>query len=180
MRKITLEEQEVLFASECKLINLKYEYKGYTGNEKFAIITELSEEELKQKYPDIIERYVPFLLLSMKHGEVIAEAHRNDDKFAKRAKRHGSLFDINDGCFEEHHPELAVNDDIIEAIEFEEQIDQLYEYINRLDETLKRRLTKHYLEEKSMTQIALEEGVSRVAIKKSITLAIKKLKKFYE
>ena len=54
--KLTLTEQEELFAKDCKRINLKYEYDGYTGTEKWAIITELTEEELWDKYPDIIGR----------------------------------------------------------------------------------------------------------------------------
>ena len=44
--KLTLAEQEELFAKDCKLINLKYEYSGYTGDERCAIITELSVKEL--------------------------------------------------------------------------------------------------------------------------------------
>ncbi len=39
-----LNNQEELFARDCKLINLKYEYDGYTGTEKWAIITELMKE----------------------------------------------------------------------------------------------------------------------------------------
>ena len=53
--------QEELFARDCKLMNLKYEYDGYTGTEKWAVITELTEEELWDKYPDIISRYTPFV-----------------------------------------------------------------------------------------------------------------------
>lgn len=34
--KLTLTEQEELFAKDCKLINLKYEYNGYTGDEKWV------------------------------------------------------------------------------------------------------------------------------------------------
>ncbi len=52
---LTLAEQEELFAKDCKLINLKYEYNGYTGDEKWAIITELSVKELWEKYPLVIE-----------------------------------------------------------------------------------------------------------------------------
>ena len=52
MTKLTLEQQELLFANDCKLINLRYEYHGYTGTEKWAIVTELAEEELWVKYPD--------------------------------------------------------------------------------------------------------------------------------
>ena len=49
--KLTLTEQEELFVKDCKLINLKYEYNGYTGAERWAIITELSVKELWEKYP---------------------------------------------------------------------------------------------------------------------------------
>lgn len=52
MTKLTLEQQELLFANDCKLINLRYEYHGYTGTEKWAIVTELAEEELWVKYPE--------------------------------------------------------------------------------------------------------------------------------
>ena len=49
--KLSLTEQEELFVKDCKLINLKYEYNGYTGAERWAIITELSVKELWEKYP---------------------------------------------------------------------------------------------------------------------------------
>ena len=65
MKKLTVNEQEELFAQDCKLINLRYEYSGFTGTEKWAIITELSEEALWDKYPDVISRYTPFIFLSM-------------------------------------------------------------------------------------------------------------------
>ena len=48
---LTLAEQEELFAKDCKLINLKYEYNGYTGDEKWAIITELSVRALGEVSP---------------------------------------------------------------------------------------------------------------------------------
>ena len=85
--KLTLTEQEELFAKDCKLINLKYEYNGYTGDEKWAIITELSVKELGEKYPFVIERYSPFVHLSIAQGEVIDDANRNEDKYAKRSSR---------------------------------------------------------------------------------------------
>ena len=83
MKKLTVNKQEELFAQDCKLINLRYEYSGFSGMEKWAIITELSEEALWDKYPDVISRYTPFILLSMAQGEVISESHRNNDKYEK-------------------------------------------------------------------------------------------------
>ena len=46
MTKLILEQQQLLFANDCKLINLQYEYYGYTGTEKLVIVTELAEEKL--------------------------------------------------------------------------------------------------------------------------------------
>ena len=103
MTKLTLEEQEVLFAKDCKLINLRYEYRGYTGTEKWAIVTELAEEELWVKYPDVIRRYTPFILLSMAQGEVIDEGHKNDDKYIKRAKRTFDVYGYEDDISELFH-----------------------------------------------------------------------------
>lgn len=177
MRKLTLQEQELNFAGECKLINLKYEYTGYTGTENFAIISELSEEELNQKYPDIIGRYVPFILLSMKHGEVIAEAHRNDDKFAKRAKRNGNAFDTKDEDFEVHHPEV-ISDTLEDEVFLSLEIEQLHKAINKLNDVQKNRLIKHFFEGKTMREIAMEEQVSVSTIHKSISAAIDNLRKF--
>lgn len=103
MAKFTLTEQEELFAKDCMLINLLYEYSGFTGYEKWAIVTELSEKELKSKYPDVIRRYTPFVLLSVAQGEVITDYQNAEAKERMGKLRFGHPFDINDGEFEEHH-----------------------------------------------------------------------------
>ena len=101
--KLTLTEQEELFAKDCKLINLKYEYNGYTGDERWAIITELSVKELWEKYPLVIERYSPFVHLSIAQGEVIDDANRNEDKYAKRSSAHLTAMDMTMKC---HHSSI--------------------------------------------------------------------------
>ena len=69
MAKSQLDVLKEHFQSECKVINLKYEYEGYIGVEQWAVITELSEKELFEKYPDIISRCIPFVLLSVEQGK---------------------------------------------------------------------------------------------------------------
>ena len=254
MTKLTLEQQELLFANDCKLINLRYEYHGYTGTEKWAIVTELAEEELWVKYPDVIRRYTPFILLSMAQGEVIDESYRNNDKYEKRAKRtidvygyeddiseqfhrelitpfvdpfeqaeeelwvkypdvirrytpfillsmaqgeviteyqnyearermrrllFGHAFDINDGEFEVHHPELAVDTDPIEEIMLKDNIKRLREVLCYLSETQKRRVFKYFFYNKTLEKIADEEGVDFTSVRESVNSAIKKLRKFF-
>ena len=107
-----LDEQ---FKYECKVINLSYEYPGYTGKEKWAIITDLTEKELIEKYDEIISSYKPFILLFSLFGSVRADYIRNEDKFSKRAKRSISIFDFSEET-EEHHTEIASNELEEEAI----------------------------------------------------------------
>lgn len=44
------------FKLDCKIINLKYEYPGYKGDIRWAIVSELTEEELLAKYPEEIKK----------------------------------------------------------------------------------------------------------------------------
>lgn len=192
MTKLTLTEQEELFARDCKLINLKYEYTNYTGKEKWAVVTELTEKELRKKYPDIIKRYTPFVLLSMAQGEVINEADRNDDKYEKRAKRTLDVYGYEDDISEQFHRELITPfADPFEQAE-EERLEIEREQLRRMEiakvrkvlammkPIQKERLCKVVLLGLSSRKIAQEEGVNYSAVDKSIAAAIKNFKKYYE
>ncbi len=192
MTKLTLTEQEELFAKDCKLINLRYEYTNYTGKEKWAVITELTEKELRKKYPDIIKRYTPFVLLSMAQGEVINESDRNDDKYEKRAKRTLDVYGYEDDISEQFHRELITPfADPFEQAE-EEQLEIEKEQLRRMEiakvrkvlemmkPIQKERLCKVVLMGLSSRKIAQEEGVNYSAVDKSIAAAIKNFKKYYE
>lgn len=174
--KFALAEQQELFAKDCKLIDLHYEYENYTGKEKWAIVTELSENELKSKYPDVIRRYTPFVLLSVAQGRVITEYQNAEAKERMRKLRFGHPFDINDGEFEEHHPELSTGDDIVEQLCLKEEKQCIRRAIDKLTDTQKRRVIAYFFENKSSREIAIEEGVNYSKIEKSINLALKKLK----
>ena len=192
MTKLTLTEQEELFAKDCKLINLRYEYTNYTGKEKWAVVTELTEKELRKKYPDIIKRYTPFVLLSMAQGEVINEADRNDDKYEKRAKRTLDVYGYEDDISEQFHRELITPfaDPFEQAEEerFEIEKEQLRrmeiakvrKVLEMMKPIQKERLCKVVLMGLSSRKIAQEEGVNYSAVDKSIAAAIKNFKKYYE
>jgi len=192
MTKLTLTEQEELFAKDCKLINLRYEYTNYTGKEKWAVVTELTEKELRKKYPDIIKRYTPFVLLSMAQGEVINEADRNDDKYEKRAKRTLDVYGYEDDISEQFHRELITPfADPFEQAEEERfeiekeqlrrmEIEKVRKVLAMMKPIQKERLCKVVLLGLSSRKIAQEEGVNYSAVDKSIAAAIKNFKKYYE
>jgi len=150
----TFEERKEEFNRECKTINLRFEYPNYTGSERYAIVTALSEKELLERYGDVIRRYYsPYLLLSEEHNKAIVEYQNIEAKYRMRNLRCGHAFDINDGEFEEHHPELAFEEDIVEKIDLKDNIEKLRRILKGLQEIQKRRIIAHFFYGKSFREI---------------------------
>ena len=149
------------FKNDCKVIRLDAEYPGYTGDTKYAIITDLTEEELIIRYPEEIKRYIPYVLLSREMGRAIREHHRNDEKFAKRTARYESVFIA---CTEEDEAlinSLSVEDEqtVLEAesdaLEAKQRIRNLCrEALKRLTPIQRDYLIRHYVCNESVSDIA--------------------------
>lgn len=167
-------ELELQFAADCKVIELKYEYRGYTGKERYGLITALSERELCGKYECLLESYVPYIVLDLAFAEVRDDFRRNEQKFEKRSKR-GHLFGIDDE-FDIHHPECA-SPDCLEQIISDDSHRELLEALEALTERQRRRIVAYYFDQKSLQEIAQCEGTSTQSIHESISLALSKLKK---
>lgn len=75
------------FKQDCKIINLAIEYSGYTGDIPYAVITDLTEDELNQRYGEELSVYRPFVILSRAMGLAIKEQQRNEEKYKKRTSR---------------------------------------------------------------------------------------------
>ena len=169
-----------------KVINLKYEYEGYGGNEKWAIISELSEKELYGLYPDEMRRYSPFLLLSVEQGKAIADFKLNEDKYRKRSINNEDYFGYSEGLTENLHTEAIVSD-FVEQQENEEYCKMREELKQRLfdqaiaslTEKQRRHLLLRYVEGKTSVEIAREEGISEQAVRKSTQTAIRKFAKIF-
>lgn len=179
------------FQSECKVINLKYEYKGYSGKEQWAIVTELSEKELLEKYAEELKSYIPFVLLSEEQGKVIFKSRRNDQKHKMRKARAADAFSYEDGVIEYFHKELISYTDPVEekeAIQEEQEkerlkaleIEKVRTALSLLKPIQRDRLVKNVCLNLSSRKIALQEGVNYSSVDKSIHAAKKNFKKIYE
>lgn len=183
---ITANERTDLFKKECKVINLRYEYEGYTGKEQWAVVSELSEKELFEKYPDEIRRYVPFVLLSVEQGTVIADYNRNEDKHRKRQINNGDAFGYEEGMTEHFHSEVVVPD-FLEQRELNEYYSQreeekmrlFVEAMTSLTEKQHKYLAMRYLKGMSAREIAAAEGVAHQVIDRHISAATKKVEKVF-
>ena len=56
------------FKADCKVIRLKYEYPGYTGTEKYAIISDLSYEQIVEKHAPVVKQYIHYSMNSKHAG----------------------------------------------------------------------------------------------------------------
>lgn len=184
----TFNKKSEEFKSECKLINLKYEYgNGYTGNEEWAIITELSEKELFEKYPEQIKEYIPFILLSMEQGKAITEFNQNEDKFRKRGKNNSDAFGYDDDITERFHPETIEPDfltkqelDEYDLQHYQKKMELIEKAIASLTEKQYKYLVARFIDGKSAREIAKEEGVSHQVIDRHLIAGIKKFENVFE
>ena len=165
-----IEEQ---FNQECTVIELKYEYPGYTGTEKYAIVTELSQAEIELFYSEQIRKYTPYLILSEEFLKIRNDYLLNEDKTVKRIKNKHDAYGYEDGEMEQYHSELALQDfsnSLIENI-------YLRELMGMLPEQQYRRIFQYYFEGRGLAEIAETEGVSHQSISKSIRAGLKLMKK---
>lgn len=170
---IALDEQ---FKDECKIIDLKYEYSGYTGTERYAVITKLTEKEILEKYPEQIEPYIPFMVLSPSFGKVRDTYRRNEKKHQARAARSVDAFSYNDEVIAAFHPELAGR-----TLEQEyARARFLLDIVQTLDEKQRRRVILYFFDGFTEREIAEMDGCSSAAIHYSIKLALKNLKKLLQ
>lgn len=167
-----LDEQ---FKNDCKVINLKYEYPGYTGTEQWAIITDLSENELTTRYSEQIAPYKPFIILPASFGDVRDDYRRNEKKHEMRAIRSIEPFNYDDDLIMVHHPELIV--DSFAVNDCDEQCQKVRNALSSLKPLQKQRIIKYFFDNKNTYEIADEEGCSHQAVCKSINAALQKLKK---
>lgn len=165
------------FKAHCKVIKMGYEYPGYTGREKYVIITDLNDAQITERYASIVDSYRPFLILSKAAGEVIADFNRNEDKFFKRMQR-DDCYGFEDGTTELHNAEIYTPDFTEEL--FAEKADSriVWAAFIKLTPMQKKYVKLHLFNGKTFTQIAKDEGKAIKTVQESYTAAIKKLKKF--
>jgi len=169
------------FKKDCKVIRLDAEYTGYTGDIRYALITDLTVEELSARYPDEIKRYIPYVLLSREMGRAIREHHRNDEKFAKRTARYESVFI---SCTEEEEAlirTLSVEDEqsLLDAESDAEEakqllIDRCRVALATLTPLQRDYLIRHYLYGIPCLEIARQDGKHHKSVQEVIQAARKK------
>lgn len=158
------------FKHDCRIVNMKKEYPGYTGEIMWMVVSDLTEEEIISRYPVEIKPYLPFIHMTREMFEPIIESDNNNRTYRRRSVLHEELYGYEDGIFERFHTQLITN-----------PFDQpdwtyLYEAIATLPVVQQRRIRMWAFDEMSIVEIAKAEETTWMAIKFSIECALKNLK----
>lgn len=174
-----VQELKEQFMQECTILDTKKEYSGYTGKEKYFIVTSLSESKLKRKYEGIVELFAPYLVLNKSFIDARADFKRNEDKHKKRAKRTEDIYGYVDGETEIFHKELVV-EELFEEFIISIQIDSVYKAAEMLPQIQKERFFMYYIYGISKRRIAEMHHVSHTAVNSSLAAAIKTIRSLLE
>lgn len=164
------------FREMCFPFLLEEEYPGWTGEEKWGIVTDFSEDALLEEYPKIMEALSPYLMLPSGYGEIRRE-YENNERRSRRAKESESLFGYDEDT-EVCHPAL-VSEDFTQELADRELLKEAFACITGIQ---KERVYKHYFLGMSLKEIAESEGegASKNAVWESIRTALKKMRDFIE
>jgi hypothetical protein len=169
----------VVVTEEYSIINLRYEYPGFVGSEKYAVVTDLSKEALEKLYGTELKPYVPFVVLTKTEAAAFSDFNRNEDKFEKRQQLYSDAYGYEEGTTEVCYGEL-VQDNLFDIVSGNLDKERLVTALVKLSEAQKRRIEMYYLEGYTAQEIADIEGVRLYAVQKSIQAGLKILKRLLD
>ncbi len=150
-----------------RLVDLRKEYPGYTGDEIWMIITDLTEDQLID-IREVREIMHLAVVVSTEAGCVMRQFENSEKKHRKRKKTTEiSLDELTDDM------NLPVTDSSFET-------GWLYEAIEMLPEKQKRRILDRYINGLTAIEIAEADGCDRRAVSKSIRKGLTKLRAVLE
>ena len=165
------------FKQECKIINLAIEYGRHVGDIRYAVITDLSEDELDLKYSEELSKYRPFIILSRAMGLVIREHQRNDEKYKKRFARNNADYEsIIDLVSVDDEPTIK-DREAIELSSKELFLEAGRKAMSLLTPLQRQYIIRYYQDGATLEEIASETGTRRDTVWENLEAARRKFRK---
>ena len=152
--------------NECVILSLEKEYPGYTGTEKWMIITDLTENEFAEQYPEQYPCWKEAVIMSVEMGKEVIRYHNNNRKHAIRNADMVPLQDIEAIPQKKVVKDNTIKDPFIKAA------------LGAVTEKQRRRILGFYQAELTKKEIAEAEECSTQAVGQSIDIGIKRIKKY--
>ena len=160
------------FKRDCRVVNMKHQYPGYTGDIQWIVVSELTEEQIMATYPAEIKPYMPFVYMTSEMFAPIVAFDTNERTYRRRVALHEDIYGYEDGIFERFHPDLV--SDPFDLPDWS----NLYAAIAKLSALQQSRIRMWAFEGMTFVEIAQVENSTKQAVKKSVDHALKKMRKF--
>lgn len=160
------------FNKSCSFFRTEREYPGWTGEEKYIIVTDMEKEAFETAFPEIAKYLSPFVIIKKCHMEVIKEFYRNETKHKLRRFRYGCGHDDSEKDYPSEFIDFDTENRMVNKTLLEETVAQL-------TEKQRRRIALYYTEGYSFQQIAEIEKVGKKSVENSIHNGLKKLKRLH-
>ena len=148
------------------ILNIEKEYPGFTGTEKWILITDLSEKEFLEKHPEETDLWRASVVVSKEMAKVMYQHDFNDRKHLQRSME----------------TEVSMDDPGLELEDLgtQEEIKNIWveEALDTLPEDQSRRICKHYLSGYSLKEISEDEKVNLYTVRKSIKKGLQHLREY--
>ena len=158
-----------------EVIDLTNEYNGalpYTGDIRFAIVSDYkSEEELAAI--EELKPYSPFVVITSEMFEVIKDSRNNDSREHMREYLH-DVYAIED----ERVPVDSLSDPAA-IVESDDTYKHIIDEMMNLPGRQGQRMYQHYVLGLSVEEIAMTEGITAIAVYRSIQRAKKAMHKVF-
>ena len=159
-----------------EVIDLKKEYTGalpYTEEIKFAIVSDDKNEDELAAIEEL-KSYRPFVVITSEMYDVIRKSNANDAREHKRDYLYHDAYAIED----ERTPIDVLSDPAV-ITESSETYSHIIDEMKKLPGRQGQRMYQHYVLGFSLEEIAKAEGVSAVAVFRSIERAKKAMHKVF-
>ena len=150
-------------------MDIRREYPGFEGNARWILITDLSEEELKRKFPQEMKAMYPYVILKRRCAQPITAYVRNESKFKKRYMSNtllmGNMRELNGLLYRDTG-----------CSECDDRHDVLMSALYELTDMQRHRMIEHFFYEKPVRVIAAEEHVGRSSVQESLSAGLEKMR----
>lgn len=158
---------------EFKVIDLEKEYAGATpfvGKEHYAVVSDLTEEELTASFSKELEPYEPFVIISREMYSAMLETHRNDNREHWR-----DMFCHDSFAFDMEKLPIDWKTDPALICESIQTVEYILAKMMELPEHQGLRLYDKYIIGYSTKEIAIKDGVSKHSVRTGVRRAKHKI-----
>ena len=179
MKKINIKNIRETMRETCRIFNFRYEYPHSPDPYDWIIVSDLSEDELRSRYPDEMRELSPYCVIGKEYLPVRTESKRNEDRYYQRGKNNDCGYGFENDLMEIHHVEISEQDYATKLEQRDDEAELLHRLkiaVEHLPRKQRQRIIDRYCYNLSPQEIASIEGISYQAVYKSYERIMNNLK----